>query len=110
CLVCDACSAVCPAGVHMDPLQVVLRAALERHQGPRRSFSERAIRWVVFGWLFMDMRRFRVFARMLWLYQRFGVRWLARHSGILKLLQLDGAERLLPDISGSFVIPKGEVH
>src|ERR1700682_5215633 len=32
CLVCDACSAVCPAGVHMDPLQVVLRAALEQEQ------------------------------------------------------------------------------
>ena len=41
CLVCDACSAVCPAGVHMDPLQVVLRAALERDQ--RRTFKERLI-------------------------------------------------------------------
>ncbi len=29
CLVCDACTAVCPAGVHMDPMQVALRAALE---------------------------------------------------------------------------------
>src|ERR687885_1578384 len=29
CLVCDACSAVCPAGIHMDPMQVVLRASLE---------------------------------------------------------------------------------
>src|SRR6266508_5809410 len=28
CLVCDACTAVCPAGVHMDPLQVALRSAL----------------------------------------------------------------------------------
>src|SRR5260370_5763597 len=28
CLVCDACSAVCPAGVHMDPLQVVLRSTI----------------------------------------------------------------------------------
>ena len=27
CLVCDACTAVCPAGVHMDPMQVALRAA-----------------------------------------------------------------------------------
>src|ERR1700737_4236730 len=37
CLVCDACSAVCPAGVHMDPLQVVLRAALDS-EAPRRPF------------------------------------------------------------------------
>jgi len=110
CLVCDACTAVCPAGVHMDPLQVVLRAALERDQGPRRSRAERVIRWVVFGWLFMDMRRFRLVARLLWLYQRLGVRWLARHSGILKLLRLSAAERLLPRISGSFVVPRGEMY
>src|SRR6266851_3777787 len=110
CLVCDACSAVCPAGVHMDPLQVVLRAALERDQAPRRSLSERVIRWVVFGWLFMDMRRFRLVARLLWLYQRLGVRWLAQHSGVLKLMRLDSAERLLPPISGRFVVPKGEMY
>ena len=28
CLVCDACSAVCPTGVRMDVLQVVLRSAM----------------------------------------------------------------------------------
>ena len=108
CLVCDACSSVCPAGVHMDPLQVVLRAALERDQ--RRPVMERVVRGIVFGWLFMGMRRFRLFARLLWLYQRLGIRWLARHSGILKLLHLDSVERLLPNISASFVVPRGEVY
>ncbi len=34
CLVCDACTAVCPAGVHMDPLQVALRAAIEPRLAP----------------------------------------------------------------------------
>src|ERR671932_103701 len=35
CLVCDACTAICPAGVHMDPLQVALRSANEtRRQRP----------------------------------------------------------------------------
>ena len=29
CLICDACTAVCPAGVHMDPLQVAFRTAVE---------------------------------------------------------------------------------
>jgi glycolate oxidase iron-sulfur subunit len=110
CLVCDACSAVCPAGVHMDPLQVVLRAALERDASAHRSAAERIVRWLVFGWLFMDMRRFRAFARLLWLYQRLGIRWLARHSGILKLLHLESAERLLPNISGRFVVPQGQVY
>src|SRR5919206_3014021 len=55
CLVCDACSAVCPAGVHMDPLQVVLRSAVEAETP--RPWRERVLRWFVFGWLFMDMRR-----------------------------------------------------
>src|SRR4029434_1604580 len=56
CLVCDACSAVCPAGVHMDPLQVVLRSALEPTR--KRPWSEALMRKLVFGWLFMDLARF----------------------------------------------------
>src|SRR5258708_1478150 len=108
CLVCDACSAVCPAGVHMDPLQVGLRSALEPEL--RRSWSERTLRNLVFGWLFMDLARFRVFARLLWLYQRLGVRWLARHLGVLKLLKLETAEALLPNLSRTFVTPRDEVY
>src|SRR3954451_3089880 len=42
CLVCAACSAVCPAGVHMDPLQVVLRTTLEAHQ--RRAWWQNLVR------------------------------------------------------------------
>src|SRR5689334_755877 len=61
CLVCDACSAVCPAGVHMDPLQVVLRNRLNNEAKP--SWKVRLIRAVVFAWLFTDMRRFRLLAR-----------------------------------------------
>jgi glycolate oxidase iron-sulfur subunit len=108
CLVCDACSAVCPAGVHMDPLQVGLRSALEAEA--KRPWSEQLLRQVVFGWLFMDMARFRLFARLLWLYQRSGLRWLARHLGILRLLGLTDAEALLPDISDRFVVPSDEVY
>jgi glycolate oxidase iron-sulfur subunit len=107
CLVCDACSAVCPAGVHMDPLQVVLRAALPERRPSRR---ERFARRVVFGWLFMDMRHFRLLARLLWLYQRLGLRWLAQHVGVLKLLGLADAERLLPNLPASFVTPRDETY
>jgi glycolate oxidase iron-sulfur subunit len=65
CLVCDACSAICPAGVHMDPLQVVLRAAIE----PRRARPrwQRLVRGFVFGWLFTDLGHFRTLVRLLWL-------------------------------------------
>src|SRR5438477_2641473 len=103
CLVCDACSAICPAGVHVDPLQVVLRSALQRSQP--RSLVGRLTERLVLGWLFMDMARFRLFARLLWLYQRSGVRWLARNVGVLKLLGLSDSERLLPEIPNQFVTP-----
>lgn len=105
CLVCDACSAVCPAGVHMDPLQVVLRSALSESRRP--GVKERLVRRLVFGWVFMDMAHFRLVARLLWVYQRSGLRWLARHLGILRLLGLDEAEQLLPEISARFETPDG---
>ena len=108
CLVCDACSAVCPAGVHMDPLQVGLRAALEAEV--KRPWSERLLRQVVFGWLFMDMARFRLLARLLWLYQRSGVRWLARRLGVLRVLGLAQSERFLPEIASGSLVPSGEVY
>jgi len=108
CLVCDACSAVCPAGVHMDPLQVVLRSSIEPRM--RRPWPQRLMRAVVFGWLFMDMRRFRAFARLMWLYQRSGLQWLVRRLGLLRLLGLADAERLLPPVPSTFVVPKDEKH
>jgi len=104
CLVCDACSAVCPAGVHMDPLQVVLRAAIEPSR--KRPWTQSLLRNLVFGWLFMDLSRFRLVVRLLWLYQCTGVQWLARHLGILRALGLADTERLLPRLPRTFVVPK----
>jgi glycolate oxidase iron-sulfur subunit len=111
CLVCDACSAVCPAGVHMDPLQVNLRSALSKSKTSKSaSLQVRFVRWFVFAWLFMDLRRLRWFARALWLYQRSGAQWLARHLGILRLLGLHEAEALLPAIDDTFVVPHDETY
>jgi glycolate oxidase iron-sulfur subunit len=108
CLVCDACSAVCPAGVHMDPLQVAMRNVLEPER--KRGWAERALRRAVFGWLCMDLARFRLLARLMWLYQRLGVQRLARQIGVLRLLRLAEVERLLPTLPGRFVSPRGEVY
>jgi len=109
CLVCDACTAVCPAGVHMDPLQVALRSALES-EPQRRPRLVQLVRWLVFGWLFMDLARFRLFARLMRLYQRTGMRWLVRRLGILRLVKLESAERLLPDVPARFITPHDEVY
>jgi glycolate oxidase iron-sulfur subunit len=47
-------------------------------------------------------------ARLLWLYQQTGLQWLARHSGILRLLRMQAMEALLPAIPGRFVVPSGQ--
>jgi glycolate oxidase iron-sulfur subunit len=108
CLVCDACSSICPAGVHMDPLQVVLRARLA--EGAQPGWYGRLGRWFVFGWLFTDMRRFRLLARAVWLYQRLGLGWLVRHLGLLRLFGLNDAEGLLPRLPATFVAPHDETY
>lgn len=107
CLVCDACTAVCPAGVHMDPLQVALRTAMDPQR--HRPLPERLLRHLVFRRLFPSMRAFRALVRLIWLYQRTGLQWLARTLGILKLLGLDRSEAFLPRVSGDFLVPGGEV-
>jgi glycolate oxidase iron-sulfur subunit len=108
CLVCDACTAVCPAGVHMDPLQVALRSAIDPKR--RRAPWVRALRHVVFRRIFPDMRAFRLLVRLLWLYQRSGLQWLARRSGVLRLFGLHESEAFLPTIATSFMVPDGTTH
>src|SRR4051794_13136546 len=82
CLVCDACTAICPAGVHMDPLQVALRSALE--PSLPRPVAERTLRTLVFRKMFPNMGLFRLVVRLIGLYQRLGIQWLARNTGILR--------------------------
>src|SRR3954469_16723206 len=74
CLVCDACTAVCPAGVHMDPLQVAFRTAVDTKIS--RSGPQRLIRRIVFRTLFPNMALFRLFVLLLWIYQSLGIQKL----------------------------------
>src|SRR5579883_2791588 len=106
CLLCDACTAICPAGVRMEPLGTMMREVFlrDRPHGPR----ERLLRWLVFRQLFADMRRFRRACRLGWLYQRGGVQTLVRRSGLLKLLGMSQVERLLPALPRRFLVPRGQ--
>ena len=108
CLVCDACTAVCPAGIHMDPMQVALRSAIEPVR--RRPLRERALRHVAFRWVLADMRVLRLLVWLLSLYQRLGVQWLVRRLGVLKLLRMEQAEAFLPPLRGHALVPRGEVY
>jgi glycolate oxidase iron-sulfur subunit len=105
CLLCEACTAICPAGVQMEPLAVAVREVIaERGASGRQRRLRRAAMDVSLG----SMVRFRLLCRLVWLYQRSGARWLARRSGLLRLLQLTAAEMLLPEMPRRFVVPKGQ--
>jgi glycolate oxidase iron-sulfur subunit len=108
CLVCDACTAICPAGIHMDPMQVALRTSIDSDM--RRPWPQRSVRDAVFRKLFPNMDTFRTLVRLLGLYQGLGLQWLARNLGVLRLLGLAKTEAFLPKIARSFLIPKGETY
>jgi glycolate oxidase iron-sulfur subunit len=108
CLVCDACTAVCPCGVRMDPLQVALRSAIA--PVAPRSVPEWVLRRLVFRGLFMDPRWLRLLARSVWLYQRLGLQRLARRTGLLRLLRAERLDALLPVVPRDFIVPRGELY
>src|SRR5437773_5904048 len=80
CLGCMACLTSCPSGVQYDKLIEATRAQVERNHP--RSLADRWFRKLLFA-LFPHPRRLRVVAAPLWLYQRSGLRWLLRGSGLL---------------------------
>ena len=100
CLDCRACETACPSAVEYGKLVEHARAVIERDY--RRPLFTRIARNLVFRELLPHPRRIAGVARILRFYQRSGLQFLARASGILKLFGLAGRERLLPPIDDSF--------
>ncbi|HVP64979.1 MAG TPA: (Fe-S)-binding protein [candidate division Zixibacteria bacterium] len=98
CLGCMACMTACPSGVQYSPLIEATRAQIERNY--KRPFWERVYRRLIFE-IFPHPRRLRLALLPLWFYQKSGLRWLLRKSGLLRLLpeQLRSMEALLPELS-----------
>ena len=102
CLGCMACLTACPSGVQYDKLIEATRAQVERNYA--RSLPDRIFRNLLFA-LFPHPRRLRAASLPLWLYQRTGLQWLARHSRLVNLLpaRLRSMEALTPTVrSGAF--------
>jgi glycolate oxidase iron-sulfur subunit len=114
CLNCRACEAVCPSGVQYGQILEASRTQIEqaREEGrlPPHPLLVRLLRGGAFGLMFKRLELFRLFSRLMWLYQRSGAQAIARRSGMLKLLKLDETEALLPPISDHFVAPQGQIY
>ncbi|GAC1313309.1 MAG: heterodisulfide reductase-related iron-sulfur binding cluster [Chloroflexota bacterium] len=106
CLLCEACTDVCPTGIEMESMGIAFRETVADRTRPGPIV--RLVRAWAFGWLFGDLSHFRVLARALWLYQRSGLQWLARTSGILGVLGMRDMEAMLPRIADDFVVPRGQ--
>jgi len=96
CLGCMACMTACPSGVQYNRLIEATRAQVERNVP--RTLSERLFRRLVFA-TFPHPNRLRLLALPLLIYQKGGLRSLARTTGMLKLLprRLAAIEALLPE-------------
>lgn len=98
CLGCMACVTACPSGVHYDKLLEATRPQIERRT--TRSLADRLFRRLIFS-LFPYPKRLQIVAGKLWGYQGLGLQWLARKSGLLRLLpaRLRAMEAVLPTVS-----------
>jgi len=98
CLGCMACVTACPSGVRYDVLIEETRAYVE--QNYRRGLFDRLHRGMIFQ-LFPYPGRLRAMVALLLVYVYTGLRWLVRHSGLLKLLppRLRQLEALQPPVT-----------
>jgi glycolate oxidase iron-sulfur subunit len=101
CLGCMACITACPSGVEYNKLIEPVRAQIERNLP--RSVSESLFRRLLFA-TFPHAERLRMLALPLLVYQKSGLRTLARAIGIQKLLpkRLAAMESLLPEVPSHF--------
>ena len=103
CLGCLACQTACPAGVDYATLLETARGEVER-QGVIGGRWRKFIRWLTLSVLFRHPRLLRAVGRGLWLYQRLGVQWLVRHSGVMRLFpqRLRQLEAMAPTVRPPF--------
>jgi glycolate oxidase iron-sulfur subunit len=100
CLDCRACETACPSAVEYGKLVEHARALIERDY--KRPLFHRFMRNFVFRSLLPYPLRIAAAAHILRFYQQFGLQYLARTTGLLKLLGLADREAFLPRIDDSF--------
>ncbi len=89
CLVCRACERMCPSKVEYGKLINTTRDRLKAEKPARLNLMLESV---------ADTGKLQRNATALRAYQRSGLQWLARKSGILKGLDVDALEGLLPEL------------
>lgn len=99
CLGCLACQSVCPADVKYSEL--IERARAETRRSGR---SGNLLGALILNGIFMSRAWVRGLARLLWLYERSGLQWLLRASGLIRLLgrRLSNLELMSPRVENQF--------
>src|ERR1700749_3948662 len=102
CLGCMACMTACPSGVQYNKLIEDTRAQVERNIP--RTTRDSLFRRLLFA-TFPYVKRLRLLALPMLLYQRSGLQKLLRASGLLRLLpkRLGQMEALLPRVPTHFM-------
>ena len=100
CLGCLGCQTACPSGVSYG--HIVERARAEIQANYKRPWLETKIRDYFYGKVLPNKDVLVRQAKLLRLYQRSGLQWLARKSGVLSLLGLKKVEALSPKIDKKF--------
>jgi glycolate oxidase iron-sulfur subunit len=102
CLGCMACMTACPSGVQYNKLIEDTRAQVERNIP--RTTTDSLFRKLLFA-TFPYVKRLRLLALPMLLYQRSGLQKLLRATGLLKLLpkRLAQMESLLPRVPTGFL-------
>ena len=103
CLMCDACTAICPAGFNMETMGLALRADLRDSGKASRTVSRAGLRTLA------DPRRLRNLGRVSSIFRGTGLRAVFRSTGMLKLLGLDRWDRLAPEFDEEPLLPEGQV-
>ena len=104
CLGCMACQVSCPSGVRYD--LIIEEARAEREVARPRPLLDRLHRAALFA-LFPYPARLRVVAFLLLLYERSGLQWLLRATGLLRRLsrRLAALDALAPRVGARHLSP-----
>jgi glycolate oxidase iron-sulfur subunit len=95
CLTCRACETACPSGVQYGALVETMRETIARLRKP--GAAERFVRWLSLRQLLPHVRRLKLIARLLRLYEIAGLQRLVRAQGFLPK-PLMAMEAILPPV------------